>query len=127
MSVEGNKKSCQRCFDEIWNKGDLSVIPELISSDYVAHNRQGDVKGIANFEQGVKNYLSGMPDMHWTIEQMIGEGDFLAIRLRLTGTFTGKIGDNEPTGEKVDGEFVLINRYVDGKCVEATPFGTSAN
>jgi predicted ester cyclase len=127
MSVEENKKSCQRCFDEIWNNGDLSVIPDLISPDYVGYSQGVATKGIENFEQNVKNYLTGMPDMHWTVDEMIGEGESLAVRLNLKGTMTGKIGDTEPTGAKVDITFVLINRYVDAKCVEATAFGTSGN
>ena len=36
MSLEENKKSCYRCFEEIGNKRDMSVIPEVIAPDYVA-------------------------------------------------------------------------------------------
>ena len=63
-----------------------------------------------------------MPDIHWNIDEMIGEGDKLAIRLTITGTFTGKFGDIEPTGNKINFSLVHINRYIDGKCVESTAF-----
>jgi predicted ester cyclase len=120
MSVKQNKTSMYRCFEEIWNKGDLSVIPEVISPDYVDN---GGRKGVKDFEQYVKASRASMPDQHWTIDQVVGEGDTLAIRLTVTGTFTGKMGDVKPTGKKGSYTFVLFNRYVDGKCVEATSFG----
>ncbi len=121
MSVEQNKASLYRCFEEIWNKGDLSVIPEVISPDYV----DGTRKGLKDFEQMVKNSRAAMPDGHFKIEQVVGEGDTLAIRLTFTGTFTGKMGDTEPTGKKGSYTLILFNRYVDGKCVEANAFTDS--
>ena len=122
MSVEENKKSLYRCFEEVWNKGDLSVIPEVISPDYVGISPGGEMRGLEAFEQMVKNQRAAMPDLHWSIDEVYGEGDTLAVRLTTTGTFTGKMGDIEPTGKRVNFQLVLINRYVDGKCVEATSF-----
>lgn len=122
MSVEENKKSCYRCFEEVWNKGDLSVIPEVIAPDYVGHNLQGGYNGLEGFEKLVKAYRTAVPDQHWTVDEVFGEGDKLAIRLTITGTNTGKFGDTEPTGEAVNNVTLLVNRYVDGKCVESTPY-----
>ena len=120
MSVEENKKSCYRCFEEIWNKGDLSVIPEVISPEYINTN-SGD-KGLEKFEQSVKNQRTAMPDMKYTVDEVFGEGDTLAVRLTLTGTFTGKTGDTEPTEKSLNYKQVLINRYANGKCIEATNY-----
>jgi len=120
MSVEENKKSCYRCFEEVWNKGDLSVIPEVISPNYI--NTNSGAKGLELFEQSVKNQRTAMPDMKYTVDEVVGEGDTLAVRLTLTGTFTGMIGDTEPTGKSLNYKQVLINRYLDGKCIEATNF-----
>ena len=123
MSVEENIKSCYRCFEEIWNKGDYSVIPEVMSPDYI--NTNSGAKGLELFEQSVKNQRTAMPDMKYTVDEVFGEGDTLAVRLTLTGTFTGKTGDTEPTGKSLNYKQVLINRYADGKCIEATNFSDS--
>ena len=120
MSVEENKKSCYRCFDEVWNKGDLSVIPEVISPDYV--NMGSGAKGLEIFQQGIMEMRAAMPDLKYNVDEVLGEGDTLAVRLTLTGTYTGKMGDNEVTGISLYFKQVLINRYVDGKCVEATSY-----
>ena len=118
MSVEENKKSAYRCFEELWNKRNLSLIPEVIAEDY----DDGNVKGVEGFKNLANNILTSIPDIHFVINDVFGEDDKLAISLTATGTQTGKVGDTEPTGESINSEVVFINRYVDGKCVEATSY-----
>ena len=65
---------------------------------------------------------NALSDLHFTIDNVIGEGDWLATQLSWSGTFTGKLGDIEPTGKKVNMKQVVITRYVDGKTVEAHPY-----
>ena len=83
MSVEENKKSAYRCFEEVWNKRDLSVIPEVIAPNYVGNNPEANYNGLDGFERLVKVYNTAVPDMHWTVEDIFGEGDKLAIRIPL--------------------------------------------
>ena len=123
MSVEGNKKAFYRAFEEIWNKGDYSVIPEVISPDYT--NNFGH-KGLDDFEQLVKGSRTVFPDLHYSVDEIIGEGDTIAAILTQTGTFLGKMGDIEPTGNSVNHTAAFICRFVDGKCIETTVFSDSA-
>lgn len=95
----------------------------MISPNYVGYNGPVVTKGLAGFEQSVKNQRAAFPDLHHSIDAVVGEGDMLAIQVTLTGTFKGRLGDIAPTGKKASTKFVLFNRYVDGKCVEATSFG----
>lgn len=118
MSVEENKKSLYRCFDEVWNKRDFSVIPEVISPDYAG----GEVKGLDGFEQMVKNSLATTPDIHSTIDEVIGEGDTLILRLTQTGHYTGKVANVEISNKEYTATFFLTNRYKDGKCYESTAY-----
>ena len=125
MSVEENKKSAYRCMEEIWNKGDYSVIPEVIAPDYFGYASYAPetvIRGHEAFEEMVKYYRQAMPDIHIGVEEVIGEGDTLAIRLSNKGTFTGKVGDTEPTGKKSDYQSLLVCRYTDGKCIESITF-----
>jgi predicted ester cyclase len=125
MSVEENKKAIYRAFEEVWNKGNYSIIPEVCSPDYVAHSGPQEVTGLDGFEQYVRNSRTSFPDLCYTVDEIIGEGDTLAIRLTMTGTFAGKMGDIEPTGNSVNYTFVLISRFTDGKCIESNVFGDS--
>jgi predicted ester cyclase len=121
MSVEENKKSCYRCFEEIWNKGDYSVISEVISPNYVGNN-QPKITGLDGFENMVKTVRAAVPDIHVSVDDVFGEGDKLAVCITMTGTQTGKYGDAEPTGEPVNSTTLLINLYANGRCVESTPY-----
>ena len=123
MSVEQNKATLRRIVEEVFNKGDMSVVPELISPEYSYHNPMGmEFKGPDGFVQFVQMERNVFPDIHVTIDDMIGEGDKLAARLSFTGTFKGKFGDFEPTGNKVSHTAAYFYRYADGKEVEALPF-----
>jgi hypothetical protein len=43
----------------------------------------------------------------------------------MAGTFSGKMGDIEPTGNSVNYTFVIISRFAEGKCIESNVFGDS--
>lgn len=123
MSVEANKKTLYRSFNEIWNNRNFSLIPELISPDYVGTNARGVSKGQDGYEQMVKNSTTAMPDLRYTINEVIGEGDTLMAIITLTGTYTGKMGDMDISGKKINVTNVFVNKYVDGKVKESTVYG----
>ena len=118
MSAEENKKTAHRIYEEIWSEGNLNLIPELISSGYDS----GPFKGIAGFRKMVENARAAFPELKYTIDDIVGEGDKLALRLTFNATFKNKYGDTEPTGKPVKYSHALFTRYEDGKVVEAIPF-----
>jgi predicted ester cyclase len=50
-----------------------------------------------------------------SIEELIGEGDLVAFRLRQTGTHQGELFGIAPTGRPVDFEELALVRVVDGR------------
>jgi hypothetical protein len=40
--IEQNKKLIIRYFEEVWNRGELEVLDELIASDYINHSPGGN-------------------------------------------------------------------------------------
>jgi predicted ester cyclase len=122
MSVEENKATLRRTFDELLNKGNTSIIPELISTDYVHVAPLGEYKGLEGYKQWLTELRTAMPDLWAKIDEIVAEGDTVAARISLGGTFTGKLGDYEPTGKPVNISAAYFYRYKDGKEVEAVPF-----
>lgn len=119
MSTEETKALMRHVSEEIWNKGNLDLIPEIISPDYVFHPLTGnEVKGIEGFKQMVTMFRTGAPDFHQTIDSQVVEGDMVAARITATGTFTGKSGDIEPTGKNFTLKSAVFNRMEGGKIVE---------
>lgn len=119
MSVEENKENIRRHVDEIWHKHNLEAVDELIAGNYLLHNPQGeDITGRDGFRQLANNQITAVPDVHFTIENMIGEGDYVAVQYTATGTFTNKMGDIEPTGKKFVQTQAIIYRLEGGKQAE---------
>ena len=52
----------------------------------------------------------------------VAEGDTVAARFTMGGTFTGKLGDYEPTGKPIKMTCAYFYHYKDGKEIEAIPF-----
>jgi predicted ester cyclase len=123
MSTSKNKENIRRHVEEVWNKGKLDVIPELISPKYIVHPNYGDeVKGQDGFKQLVTMMRTAAPDLRFTIDSMVAEGDIVAARYTATGTFTGEIPNFKPTGKKFKRSDAIFHRFEGGKQVEAWTF-----
>ncbi len=115
MSVEDNKNTMRRLVEDIFNKRDFSVIPEVISPDFVFVTFFGDFRGHEGFRQMCDAQNAAFPDLHYAIDEMIGEGDKLASRLTWSGTFKGKFGAMEPTGKYLSMSEAVFMTFKDGK------------
>jgi predicted ester cyclase len=81
MSVEENKAPVRRCVEEIWNKGNLAVVDELLTTDYVFHHPNGMVlHGPEEYKQLVGVVRSAFPDLHFTIDDIVAEEDKIVYR-----------------------------------------------
>ena len=120
MSVEETNKAGQRrVWEEIFNKGNLAIIPELIATNWVEHTPLGDIKGPDGFKQGPTTFRTAFPDLHITIDDMFAEGDRVVSRVTMTGTFKGEYMGIAPTGKKFTVGAILITQWAGGKEVEA--------
>jgi len=122
MSVEQNKANLKRTI-EAFNKGNMELIPELIDPSWSYKSSLGvEFKGIDGGRQFVATYRNAFPDLMMTIDDMMGEGDKLAAHQTLTGTFTGKLGNIEPTGRQLNIKMAHFYKFKDGKQTEVMPF-----
>ena len=120
MSAEENKAVLRRIEEEIFNKGDLAVVDELIAPDYVYHGSGGqEFKGPEGFKQYMTMVRNAFPDLHMTLEDIVAEGDKVMHRTRFRGTFKGEMMGIAPTGKQVTISVVTISRFAGGKEVEA--------
>jgi predicted ester cyclase len=67
----------------------------------------------------VAAFRSAFPDMHWVIEEMVGEGDYVFSRLTWRGTHQGEFMGILPTGRRITVKGMVLDRVVDGKMVES--------
>ena len=118
MSTEENKALVRRLIEEAWNKGNLAVIDELLSPDYVLHIAAPGTPDREGYKQAVNMYRTAFPDFHFTIEDMVAEGEKVAIRATMRGTQQGELMGFAPTGKELTQTAIAIRRFEGGKIVE---------
>jgi len=125
MSLEENKAIMRRWMEGT-SKHDLSIMDELLADDYVLHGAGGqDIKGPEGFKQAFIAYLSIFPDIHFTIDDMVAEGDKVAVRVTMTGTHKGEFMGIAPTGKQIATKEAIFYRLAGGKIVEGLPYSDS--
>jgi steroid delta-isomerase-like uncharacterized protein len=118
MSAEENKAVVRRMF-EAYNKHDLAALEDLCAPDYVWHGPAGfGDMDLAAMNQVMPAWFAALPDMHWTVEDLIAEGDKVVVRYTCRGTHQGEFMGMPPTGKTVTVAAIIISRFAGGKCVE---------
>ena len=118
---EENKQLMRRWFEEVWNKRRESAIDEMLHAHGKAHglpDPDSSLEGPEGFKTVQRTFCGAFPDLHITVEDVIAEGDRVAVRWSATMTHLGDHFGFAATGKKarLDGAaFVVIK---DGKIVE---------
>ncbi len=114
-----NKALFRRTYEELLNRGDLSHVEEIIAPDFLNHEAPpGMDRGPDSMRGLVMMLRTAFPDLHFTIEDLIAEGDRVAGRLTMSGTHRGPLMGMPPTGRTVKQDHMHIARFQDGKAVE---------
>ena len=117
MSTEDNKAHVRRGFEAV-NQKNLAVFDELLIPDVVFHNASTTMEGLEAYKQFLSMYITAFPDLHFTVEDMIAEGDTVLARFTTRGTHQGNLMGIPPTGKQMSGTGMFIDRIVNGKGVE---------
>ena len=118
MSAEENKALVRRFLEELI-KGNLDVIDELLSPDFVDLNLmpgQGPTR--EDFRRSVEKLLDAFSTTSYIIEEQVAEGDTVVTKYRETGISRGEIGGLPPTGTESTHEGIYIHRISGGKITE---------
>jgi predicted ester cyclase len=119
MAKEENKAKELLMVAEALNKGNMAVVDECLTPDFIYHGPGGaEVKGIKGYKQFLTDLRTASPDIHVEIKNVLAEGDMVATRTLCTFTFTGKKGDTRSTGKKVAMSGTIIDRFKNGKIAE---------
>lgn len=119
MSAEENKALVRRFYEEVFNQKKTAAIGELFDPNMVDHALPpGLPSGIEGAKQVWRMYLAAFPDLHFTVEDIIAEGDKVVARLTAQGTQQGALMGIPPTGLHVSIRGIDILRIAGGKIVE---------
>jgi len=124
MSAETNKAISRRWYEDLFNQGNLAVADEICAEDYANLEPYGPPGGWPVGPTGAKavvaTYRTAFPDLVFTVEEQIAEGQSVATRWTARGTQTGLLpGGIAPTGRLVAVTGISVERYDGGKIVES--------
>ena len=91
---------------------------ELCTEGYVAYLASFPPMGLDGHKQFTAAFYAGFPDLAHTIEEVIAEGDRVAMTIRFTGTNTESFMGNPPSGKPIDFEGLVLMRIASGKVAE---------
>ncbi len=114
-----NKATVQHLYEQLFNQGNLSVADEVIAPDFINHNAPpGSNRGPESMRQLITMLSTAFPDMHYTVEEIVAEGNTVVIRVTASGTHQGPFQGMPPTGRSVRQDQMHFIHFRDGKVVE---------
>lgn len=122
--MSANKDIVVRFVEELWNERNLEIADDIFDEDSHTHQLQTGLlaiatpRGPAAVKAHVTDWLSGFPDLKFTVEQMFADGNRVISQLAMDGTQTGQWMGIPPTGNRVDIRMMTIHRIRAGKIIE---------
>ena len=117
--VPSNKAIVMRTVNELWSRGDLRAADSLYAPEFVCHNLVGpDWRGVEGIKDAIKAHRDAFPDWQEHVEDIVAEGDRVAVRFTASGTQRRPFAGIPATGRMVTVREVSFYRLRDGKIVE---------
>jgi predicted ester cyclase len=118
MSETANTQLARRWFEDVWNRRHEATIHELLHPEAVGHLEGVDVHGVAEFLDARASLLGAFPDLHVTLDSVIGSGDDVALRWSARATHRGPELGMAPTDRAVAFRGMSWFRFANGRLVE---------
>ena len=119
-----NEALVRRWYEEVWNGRRLDLVDALLADDY-ARSRAGvpfaNEPGNADDVRFVEMVMTEFPDVRFTVEDVLADGDKVVVRTVTTGTHRGPLvdlGGAPATGRAMARENLAIWRVACGELAE---------
>lgn len=108
-----------RVRSEVYNDGNFAVMPEIFSEDYVHGSANGpDAIGIEAGAQRIGTFVTAFPDLEWTFDEVVVDGNHVSARWTTRGMHNGELAGFAPTGKPVAFNGISLFTVQCGKVVE---------
>ena len=120
MAGKENKAAARRIVLEVFNAGNLAPVDQLLDSKYVDHSFPPNIPADRDgFKSVVTALRAAFPDLEYTIEHEVAEGELVAQRILGRGTLKGEFMGMQPTGKSAVWQEMHLHRFnAEGKLVE---------
>ncbi len=121
-TLEENKAVAREFVERIFISRDLDAIPELVTDDFVDHVPLDSPGGPAGFRASMEKLFASFPDLTTTIDDIMGEGDRLVVRVSIAGTQRGDFERIPATNKRIEVFGLETLELRDGKIAERWMF-----
>ncbi len=120
MSTEENKAISRRLQEEVLGQGKVELVDELLAPDYVSHapGSPEQTRGAEDIKHIVQTYRSAFPDLTYTVEEQVAEGDMVVTRWTARGTHQGEFMGIAASGNSIEVSGMSMDRISGGKIAE---------
>jgi steroid delta-isomerase-like uncharacterized protein len=115
MTLEENKEFMSHFIEEVINEKNLNAADDLVAENFLEHLPfPGQGPGREGLKFALTSMFTGFPDMHWTVNEQVAEGEKVVTRFTWTGTHEGAFMGIPATNKKVEVWGVVIDVVRDG-------------
>lgn len=119
MNTQKNKEAVIKLLDEVWSKGSLEIVDQLIAPQYEIKQDPGDqwegkTLDLAAYKERVRQSRSVFPDQTFYIDDILAEDDKVSVSWHFTGTQNGNIPGLPTTNKKVTVSGSTIYYFTNG-------------
>ena len=122
VSAEENKDKARRLMEEAFGQGKTELVDEVLHSDFVCYDpnsESGEIRGADAIKGEIEYFRQAVPDLTYTVEDQVAEGDEVVTRWTARGTHQGEFFGVEGTGNRIEMSGIQIDRFDEsGKIVE---------
>jgi steroid delta-isomerase-like uncharacterized protein len=117
-TLEGNKRIVRRFIEDIFLRRDFAAVDELLTDDFTAHTWGPMPPGRDGLKEAITRVSAGVSDARMTVEDVIAEGDRVAVRLTSSAVQSGEFMGISPSGKRYEIGEIHIFRLRDGRVAE---------
>ena len=122
---EENKATVQRFLEEGFGQGKTELVDEVLHSDFVCYDpnsESGEIRGAETIKGEIEYFRQAVPDLTYTVEDQVAEGDEVVTRYTVSGTHQGEFFGIPGTGNRIEFTGINIDRFDESsKLVEEWP------
>jgi steroid delta-isomerase-like uncharacterized protein len=118
MSTDANKDVVRRFVDQVLVKLNVDAVDELVADDFVSHNWPSDPDSKTALKAATERMGKGLADISFAIDDLIGEGDRVVVRVTSRARQVGPFMGLSASGRSYEIGEIHIFRLRDGKIVE---------
>ena len=118
MAIVANKATARTYFEEVVSHGNMSAADAIFAPDIQFHYPAGDLNGADMVKDYLASVRTAFPDIHFTVADLVAEGNRVAARWILAGSQTGAFRGKAPTGQRVSVPGITLFHVVDGRIQE---------